>query len=78
VYLKETHRKAKAFGLHKGTSISIQEEKDTLNLISYKDSPFFVKYYRSFKDSYYIYFMTEYIEGRDLFDVIRTIGILSI
>ncbi len=47
-------------------------------MISLKDCPFFVKYYRSFKDNYYIYFLTEYIEGKDLFDVIRTIGILSI
>ena len=37
-----------------------------------------MKYYRSFKDNYYIYFLTEYIEGKDLFDVIRSIGILSI
>ena len=49
-----------------------------MNLISLKDSPFFVKYYRSFKDDYYIYFLTEYIEGKDLFDVIRNIGILSL
>lgn len=56
----------------------MQEEKETLSLISLKDSPFFVKYYRSFRDKYYIYFLTEYIEGKDLFDVIRTIGILSL
>lgn len=37
-----------------------------------------VKYYRSFKDCSYIYFLTEYIEGRDLFDVIRAIGILTL
>lgn len=46
--------------------------------MSLKDSPFFVKYYRSFRDNYYIYFLTEYIEGKDLFDVIRNIGILSV
>ena len=47
-------------------------------MISLKDSPFFVKYYRSFKDNFYIYFLMEYIEGKDLFDVIRSIGILSL
>lgn len=39
----------------------MQEEKETLSLVSLKDSPFFVKYYRSFRDNYYIYFLTEYI-----------------
>lgn len=56
----------------------MQEEKDSLSLLSLKASPFLVRYYRSFKDNYYIYFLTEHIEGRDLFDVIRMIGMLTL
>ena len=43
-----------------------------------KANPFLVQYYRSFKDDYHIYFLTEYIEGKDLFDVIRMIGMLTL
>jgi cGMP-dependent protein kinase len=32
---------------------------------------------KSFKDDHRIYFLTEYIKGFDLFDVIRKIGILT-
>lgn len=42
-----------------------------------EQSPFCVNYIRSFKDDNYIYFLMEYINGLELFDVIRIIGILT-
>lgn len=36
-----------------------------------------MEYIRSFKDSQYIYFLTEFINGMELFDVIRLIGLLT-
>lgn len=41
------------------------------------NSPFLLRFYRSFKDSSFIYFLTEYIKGCELFDTIREIGLLS-
>ena len=42
-----------------------------------EQSPFCVNYIRSYKDENYVYFLMEYINGLELFDVIRIIGILS-
>lgn len=34
-----------------------------------------MKYYRSFKDEHFIYFLNNFIDGADFFDVLRQIGI---
>ena len=39
--------------------------------------PFIMKFYRSFKDAKNIYFVTEYIPGDMLFNVIRTLDEVS-
>jgi cGMP-dependent protein kinase len=39
--------------------------------------PFIVNYYKSFKDDFSIYFLKEFINGMELFDVIRDIGLLG-
>lgn len=36
-----------------------------------------MKYCRSFKDDYNVYFLVEFISGMELFDVIRDIGLLK-
>jgi Serine/threonine protein kinase len=36
--------------------------------------PFIMEFYRTFKDANNVYFLTEFINGMDLFDVIREIG----
>ncbi len=36
-----------------------------------------MEYLRSFKDEHYIYFLTELINGMELFDAIRVIGLLN-
>ncbi len=41
------------------------------------DHPFIVKLVKSLKDEKNIYFLMEYIKGKELFDVIRDIGLLS-
>lgn len=41
------------------------------------DHPFIVKLVKSLKDSKYIYFLMEYVQGQELFDVIREIGLLK-
>jgi cGMP-dependent protein kinase len=39
--------------------------------------PFIVEFVASYKDSYNVYFMLEYVKGLELFEVIRDIGILN-
>ena len=41
------------------------------------DHPFIVKLVKSLKDEKNIYFLMEYIKGKELFDVIRDIGLLT-
>lgn len=41
------------------------------------DHVFILKFFRSYKDTENIYFLTEYIAGIELFDAIRVIGLLS-
>lgn len=36
-----------------------------------------MKYNRSFKDDFNVYFLIEFISGMELFDVIRDIGLLK-
>ena len=36
--------------------------------------PFIIQFSRSFKDNFDIYFLEEYVNGMELFDVIRDIG----
>ena len=39
--------------------------------------PFIIKYYKTLKDSNMIYFVTEFVNGEELFDIIRHIGLLN-
>jgi len=48
-----------------------------MEIVQLQPFPLIIKYYRSFQDHYYIYFLLEFIQGMDLFDVIRQIGLLS-
>ena len=41
------------------------------------DHPFIVKLVKTLKDQKFVYFLMDYIKGKDLFDVIRDIGLLS-
>ena len=41
------------------------------------NSPFIMEYIRSYKDDHYIYFLTEFINGMELFDTICIIGLLN-
>jgi cGMP-dependent protein kinase len=41
------------------------------------DHPFIVKLVKTLKDDKFVYFLMEYIRGKELFDVIRIIGLLN-
>ena len=41
------------------------------------DHPFIVKLVKTLKDSKFIYFLMEHIRGKELFDIIREIGLLN-
>ena len=41
------------------------------------DHPFIVKLVKTMKDNNYVYFLMDYIKGKELFDVIRDIGLLN-
>jgi cGMP-dependent protein kinase len=53
---------------------NIDMEKSILLKI---DHPFIMKLVKTLKDSNNIYFLTEYIKGKELFDIIRDIGLLN-
>lgn len=35
------------------------------------ESPFVVKLYKTFKDEHYLYLLTNFIDGADMFDLLR-------
>ena len=53
---------------------NIELEKNILLKI---DHPFIVKLVKTLNDNKHVYFLMEYVKGKDLFDVIRDIGLLN-
>mmetsp|Transcript_32647 Transcript_32647/g.56756 ORF Transcript_32647/g.56756 Transcript_32647/m.56756 type:complete len:908 (+) Transcript_32647:2585-5308(+) len=53
---------------------SLQQERELLLQVEH---PFIMKLVKTFKDNDWVYFLTEYVNGSDMFDVIREIGILT-
>lgn len=53
---------------------SIEQEKNVLALL---DHMFILKSIKSFEDPTHIYFLTEFIRGMDMFDVLRRLGLVS-
>lgn len=69
--LKTVHRqKIYEYNMYTG----IQLEKDILLQL---DHTFIMKLVKTFKDAKRIYFLTEYVRGMDLFDVIRAMNFVS-
>ena len=60
--------------LYNELSSNLELEKGILLQI---DHPFIVKLVKTLKDEKFIYFLMDYIRGKELFDVIRDIGILT-
>ena len=60
--------------LYNQLSSNLDLEKGILLRI---DHPFIVKLVKTLKDDRFIYFLMDYIRGKELFDVIRDIGILT-
>ena len=55
--------------------LNLQEQRKVGQMIEY---PGIRKLYRSFKDETNIYFLLEYIQGMELFDVIRDLGTFTL
>ena len=47
------------------------------NILLQIEHPFIVKLVKTLKDENYVYFLMEYVNGKDLYDIIRKIGILD-
>ena len=60
--------------LYNNLTANIELEKSILLSI---DHPFIVKLVKTLKDDRFLYFLMDYIRGKELFDVIRDIDILS-
>ena len=60
--------------LYNQLSSNLELEKSILLQI---DHPFIVKLVKTLKDEKFIYFLMDYIRGKELFDVIRDIGVLT-
>ena len=60
--------------LHEQLHSNLELERSILLQI---DHPFIVKLVKTLKDKKYVYFLMEYIQGKELFDVIREIGLLN-
>ncbi|CAD8115157.1 unnamed protein product [Paramecium sonneborni] len=56
------------------TERHIKNEKQALELLNHGS---LVSFHRSFKDQNYIYLLTEYVKGKELFHVIRDLGLLN-
>jgi cGMP-dependent protein kinase len=59
---------------HETLHTNLEQERAVLLKI---DHPFIVKLVKSMKCDKYIYFLMEYIKGKELFEVIRDIGLLN-
>jgi len=55
------------------TLLLIQDERRVLKKLKF---PLIMDFIRTYKDEVNIYFLTEYINGMELFDVIREIGMV--
>ncbi|CAD8211860.1 unnamed protein product [Paramecium pentaurelia] len=51
-----------------------ETEKQVLESLQ---SPFIIKFYRTFQDDYDLFLLQEFVNGKELYDVIRDIGLLS-
>jgi len=52
----------------------LQQEKSVLEAVNF---PFIMQFIKSYKDQNFIYFLTEYVKGLELYDVIRIINLLN-
>jgi len=65
---------SKAQVYEQGLEKYILQEKTVLEALNF---PFIMQLVKTFKDNSRIYFLTEYVKGMELFDVIREIGLLG-
>lgn len=71
-YAMKCVRKMSVVELKQEESIKMERE-----ILAENDHPFIVRLVRTFKDDFYLYFLTELVTGGELYDAIRSIGILK-
>ncbi|EGR27195.1 protein kinase domain protein [Ichthyophthirius multifiliis] len=68
----------KCISKHTVVSINLEshiiEEKKVMQIVN---NNFIMRYFKCFKDEFNVYFLLEFIQGQELFNVIRDIGLLS-
>ena len=83
VYLVKCRKNECYYALKSISKTQIDQEQLHCNLDMERkillqiDHPFIMKLVKSLKDDDNIYFLTEYIRGKELWDVIRDIGLLN-
>lgn len=83
VYLVKSQKNKNLYAIKSISKAQIDQEQLHPNLDMERkillqiDHPFIMKMVKTLKDSKNIYFLTEFIRGKELFDVIRDIGLLN-
>lgn len=83
VYLVQNNQTKELYALKTVSKAQIIEQNLEKHLIQEKqvlesiNFPFIMRFFRTFKDQLSVYFLTEFISGMELFDVIRDIGLLG-
>jgi len=72
LYALKTISRRKVEGMGLETNVQLERR-----LMLQLDHPFMTSLIRTFKDTKRLYFLLEYVEGPDLFDVLRILGLLS-
>lgn len=76
--LKSTVYALKAVPRWKVTTYSLYESMvQEKNVLAQLNHMFILKSIKTFKDSTHLYFLTEFVKGTDLFDVLRKLGLVS-
>eukprot|EP00931_Biecheleriopsis_adriatica_P026054 TRINITY_DN15880_c0_g1_i1.p1 TRINITY_DN15880_c0_g1~~TRINITY_DN15880_c0_g1_i1.p1 ORF type:complete len:1112 (-),score=180.28 TRINITY_DN15880_c0_g1_i1:492-3827(-) len=71
-YALKCIRRAEAVARHQQENLRLERE-----ILLELDHPFILKLVRTFKDTRYVYFLTEFVAGGELFSAIRCLGLLS-
>jgi len=53
------------------------EHLNEQHIMSFVNNPFIMRFLKSFQDEFCIYFLLEYIQGQELWDALRDIGICN-
>eukprot|EP00919_Chromeraceae_sp_WS-2016_P066271 GHVR01156813.1.p1 GENE.GHVR01156813.1~~GHVR01156813.1.p1 ORF type:complete len:331 (-),score=72.35 GHVR01156813.1:208-1200(-) len=72
-YALKCVKRSTVIDLHQEQHIGLERK-----ILNENDHPFIIKLVRTFKDSSYVYFLTELVTGGELYEMIRNLGLLSL